>query len=255
MKISKQMIKYLEDRINCENVIKFADKHFDDNGDDDNASIQKLIVDDVSMSFVIMDYSEKNANTFTKTKYQIYDFMTEANYTGFEIFPYLYGVLNCHDNNNGRLYVYYEVFQNNMTKIFDNITHASDWYDIAFQMIYINYYIRILHGYIYDGDVQNHQYNKLDKPYYKDYEFNNTTIKVNHKYLIVLFNVEQLERISDSNAGSEKTNIDMLLQYISENKDNIKIMPTNRIMELLNEVKESPDNTANILVKYYGDNK
>ena len=267
IKIARQMISYLEERINCENVIKFADKNVKKKVISQEKQIQQLVVDNVPVAFEIINYNDNknyikknndqpNDNLWLQQLFDIFDFMTEANYTGFEIFPYLYGVLNCHENENSKLYVYYEMFQGNLIDLINNIEHPSEWYDIAFQVIMINYYIETVSGYVYGGGIlQNHLYKKLDKPYYKEYDFNGTKISVNHKYLIVLWNIDYIARISnekDNGIPCVTNNIAFLLKYLSDNKETIKILPSNRILKLLNDITNNPTETQNILLQYYG---
>jgi hypothetical protein len=263
IKIARQMISYLEERINCKNIINFAELYSQKKSKDEN-SILELNVDGISISFEIIKYNDtknyiqKNKtdmkdNVWLQKLFDTFDFMTESNYTGFEHFPYLYGVLNCHDNEKSKVYVFYELFQGNLVDLFNNMDHPSEWYDIVFQLIMINYYIQNINAYTYGGGTpQNHLYKKI-KPYYKEYEFDNKKIHVNHKYLIVLWNMEYIEKIT--NETTITSNIELLLQYLSENKDKIKIPPSDRIIKLLHDIMKNPKETPTILLQYYSTNK
>lgn len=258
------MIDYLEKRINCENIMDFADKTSITNLDNENnITIQKLMVDNIPVAFEIIKYNDidnpimqndpdfKNRKSIKKL-FNIFDFMTEANYTGFEYFPYIYGVLDCHNNENSKVYIFYEAFDGTLIDLINNMEHPSEWYDIVFQMIMINYYIVTINGYHYDnGSIENHLYKKLNKPYYKEYLLNSSKFNINHKYLIVLWNIDNMVKNSDINEYQFISNIDYLLTYLDENKDKIKIPPSPRIMNLLNDIKNNSINIIDILSQYY----
>lgn len=252
-KITRQMIEYLEKQLNCENVMRFADEKAID-----KHATKKLMVKDIPLAFDIVNYddtegyvqetpSDKRDQASVRAMYGRFDYMTEANFTGFEYFPYLYGVLDCHGGADSRVYLFYEYFIGNLVDlVINNIEHPSEWYDIAFQLITLNHYILNVTNKRYHSAVpQNHLYRKLDKPYYKEYQFNNTKLKINHKYLIVLW---------DFDFGPGPSNIELLLQYLEKNKDKIKIPPTPRVIKLLTEVKNNPSDTINILTVYYAQN-
>lgn len=264
-KIAEQMIKYLEEKINCKNVIKFADDTMAaELGKGKEATVNKLMVEGTPVAFKIMDYNDtknytKKNKTDPKDRTQIknmfatFDFMTESNYTGFEYFPYIYGVLDCHDDENSKVYIFYEVFDGNLIELIDKIEHPSEWYDIIFQLIMINNYIEILNGYRYnDGTPQNHLYKKLAKPYYKEYDIGGKKLKINHKYLLVLWDFNYMEKITDQNKNQVTSNIDFLIRYLNENMEKIKIPPSGRIMKLLQEISNKPGEMATIVNQYYG---
>ncbi|XWV26872.1 hypothetical protein QJ857_gp0178 [Tupanvirus soda lake] len=264
IKTARQMISYLEERINCENVMKYANKTTEKIiSEKTNLITRKLNIEGTPVSFEIMNYNDtENYVTNDKTDvkdrrlvkhmFSIFDFMTEANYTGFEYFPYIYGVLNCHDSENSKIYTYHEYFTGNLVDLINNMEHPSEWYDVVFQIIMINYYIEIINGYKYNnGYLQNHYYKKLDKPYYKEYEFNGKKISVNHKYLVVIWGIDHMEKNNDNNKDNTENNIDYLLKYFSDNKDKIKIAPSPRIIKLLNDIKNNINDTQNIILQYY----
>lgn len=257
-KISDKMIKYLEDRVNCENIIKFVTNNADDTPVEDYNTIDRIVVDKVPVAFKIVSYSEQIENEQTKTKawiknmFKIFDFITESNYTGFEYFPYLYGVLTCHDETNkiSTVYIFYEHFDGNLVKLFDTIEHPSDWYDIVFQMVMINYYINVLHNYSYNSSPKNHLYKKMHKPIYKDYEVDNFKFRISHKYLIVIWDIESMEPVSNE-VDATGSNISSILKYLNDPENHLKIPASNRILKLLNDVKNNPENSISILNTYY----
>jgi len=263
-KIAKKMIDYLEERINCENVMTYTKKYYDKKlGEGRESVVDQLMIDNTPVAFKIMKYNDRENyvrkestdpkdRTWVKNLFFTFDFMTEANYTGFEYFPYLYGVLNCHEEENSRIYIYYEAFDGSLIDLFKQMEHASEWYDVVFQMIMINYYIEVVNGYRYnDGRPKNHLYRKYAKPFYKEYILEGTKFNINHKYLIVMWDFNYMEKITEANKNMVVSNIDFLLRYFRDNKDNIKIYPSARIIKLLTEVKNHPENTVNILKEYY----
>ena len=263
-KIADQMIKYLEKKINCENIIK----HINENKN--HPKEDKLIINEIAVAFEIIQYDDDPEYDKEKIResdnpdydndkkklsekdvdkiFAVYDFMTEANYTGFEYFPYLYGVLNCHEGSNSRVYTFYESFDGNLINLIQKIDHPSEWYDIAFQIIMINYYIQIVNAYSYNnGEPQNHLYKKLAKPYYKLYQIDGIEFNINHKYLLVIWNITHIKKITDKMRIS--SNISLLLEYLEKNTP--KIPPSSRIINLFNNIKSNPENTLTILKEYY----
>jgi hypothetical protein len=258
IKLARQIVSYLEERINCENVMDFAEKNLEKR---ENHITKKLVVTNVPVGYDIINYNDaEDSDSNIKNKKWInklfgtFDFITEANYTGFEFFPYLYGVLNCHNNDNSKVYIFYEYFANNLVHLIDNIQHPSEWYDIAFQIIMINYCVETVNGFEYDGNIQNHLYKKLEKPYYKEYELDGTRIKINHKYLIVLWITEPFKKITEQ-SKIFSTNIDLLLKYLTDNKERITVYPSNKIINLLQDAKNNSTNIPSIILQYYGSPK
>jgi hypothetical protein len=254
IKISTQMIDYLEKRINCENVIKYAKQQLDQVDERKNiAEINKLVINNLPVSFEILNYSKTNNLSPKKIFndiYKMYDFMVEANHTGFEYFPYIYGVLDCHEESNGQVYVYREYFPENLTDTFKKINHVSEWYDIVFQILMINHYIVDINKIYYTGgDMSNHLCKKLDKPYYKNYEFGDKTIKINHKYLIVLWNINKINTNIDDDKFT--SNIDYLLKYLTEHGDQISIPPSPKILKMLNSINQNPDKIIELIINFY----
>ncbi|BCS82875.1 hypothetical protein QLL95_gp1248 [Cotonvirus japonicus] len=253
-KIADKLIDYLEARINCDNVLNYTSQYATD--EDDNI----LIIDNFPVALNVVEYndnqdyhstqlSDKKDNTEIKKMYEIFDFMVESNYTGFEYFPYLYGVLDCHDSDRSRIYIYRENFEADITKLIASIDHPSDWYDVVFQIIMIDDYVKNISKYDYKPNVINFLYNKLSKPFYKEYTFGETKLNINHKYLIVLWDYES---INTNPSETAKSNLDFLLEYINEKQSNIRVQPSNRIIKMINNIKNDPTNLSSIIIKYYG---
>lgn len=269
-KTANKIIDYLEKRINCENIMRYTDEYLDNNAPD-----KSLIIDEVPVSFTIIPYNanENYSRQLVSTEgdredkpdfndikhmFDIFDFMTEANNTGFEHFPYIYGVLDCLNDIDSTVYVYYEKFDGTLPLLIDNIEHPSDWYDIVFQIILIIMYIKYVGKISFKAAPEKFLYKKITKPYYKEYSVGDTTLNINHKYLIVCWdtNTSDFEEIQNSEFNLENKfpiiDLDFLTEYINVNKDTLKIQPSNRIIKLIQEIKNQPDNIPKILVQYYG---
>lgn len=261
-KKAKYMINYLEKRINCENVMKFIDK-IQTNPEENKLNINKLLVENIPVALKIINYNDtdiyirKNKSDpkdkiWIKNLFDTFDFMTEANYTGFEYFPYLYGVLDCHDRENSKVYIFYELFDGSLIDLLNKMEHPSEWYDIIFQMAMMNYYIEIMNGYRYNnGKIKNHLYKKIDKPYYKEYHIDSYNFNIYHRYLIVLWDMNYIEKMTIDNENQIVSNIDFLLEYLDKEKEKIKIPPSERIIKLLYDIKNNIKDTINILSRYY----
>ncbi|AAV50952.1 hypothetical protein [Acanthamoeba castellanii mimivirus] len=269
-KTATKIIDYLEKRINCENIMRYTDEYLDNNSPD-----KSLVIDEVPVSFTIIPYNanENYSRQLVSTEgdredkpdfndikhmFDVFDFMTEANNTGFEHFPYIYGVLDCLNDIDSTVYVYYEKFDGTLPLLIDNIEHPSDWYDIVFQIVLIIMYIKYVGKMSFKAAPERFLYKKITKPYYKEYSVGDTTLNINHKYLIVCWdtNTTDFEGIQNSESSSENKlpiiDLDFLTEYINVNKDSLKIQPSNRIIKLIQEIKNQPDNIPKILVQYYG---
>ena len=104
--LANKMVEYLEKRINCDNVIHFADQK--------RESDNKLLIEKNQVAFEIINYHDSNNESYNSNNkdhdkiwlenlFNTFDFITEANHTGNEYFPYLYGVLNCHNGDDSKL--------------------------------------------------------------------------------------------------------------------------------------------------------
>lgn len=247
--ITQKIIKLLESQINCQNIMEFLDKNKAEEG--------KLRVRNNVMQFSIIYYNDRD-NIITIQDHDItfdslthiFDFMVEANYSGYEYFPNIYGVLNCLDGSNSKIYIFYEAFDGDLIKLLQEIGHASEWYDIAFQIAIINYYMVSINKYTYlDAGPENHLYRKLSHSIYQNYSVGSYNFKINRKFIIVLWDLYQIKPWEEEYRNT--TNIHLLLQYINEHKDKISIPPSARILKMLNEVQNDIENTPAILNSYY----
>lgn len=262
IKKTKTLIEYLEKRINCENIINTTNKYLEADDtyiDSESTKSKKILVYNNNVAFKIIKYidednNDENDRNYIKKFSKLFDFITEANYTGYEYFPYLYGVLNCRDGENSKIYVYYEYFSDKLSTLINNLNHISEWYDIIFQLIMINYYLSVVNKLQYNGSIDNHSFITLNKPYHKQYKINGNSLNVLHKFLIVYDNFYDIN-IDDLSNYNFKTNIDYLIEYISTNSTDIKILPSNIIITILKNIQENPSSSMDILYKYFNSNK
>ena len=137
--LADHLIDFLNKSVNCQNVMQLTDNFIKDikylKTDNYNTN---LLVDNIPTACDII-VKDNMASIWPGRMYNIFDFMTESNFTGFEYFPYIYGVLVCKENEETEIpdtiYVYYESFEGKLKNLFSKIKHPSDWYDIAFQII------------------------------------------------------------------------------------------------------------------------
>lgn len=231
-KIADEIIKYLNETINCDNVLQFNKS---------NNNKYNLYCD------IIQYLNEPDQDNICQNIYETMDFMTAANHTGFEFFPYIYGVLKCHLQEDNRIYIYRETFESNIIDLINNFTHPSEWYDLVFQIALIDFCINIVNEKYYFGDVEKFYYKKLPKPIYQEYILKGQTFKVNHKYLIVYWSVKSFcnEKKQEHISG-----IQSISNYINTNSG-IKIQPSPRIIELLSRIIREPQKMDDVLLEYY----
>lgn len=291
---AEKIIQYLEDRINCENIIEYT-REFTANAEgkstkpsgsssssSSDSSIEPLTlpsgqtfqlkIDNVptSLQQLVHDTSDETERTKITKLDAVYSFVTESNYTGFEYFPYIYGVIDCHEKSSTKsvLYTYTEQFDGDFLELANALGHASDWYDIVFQYVVISHYlINISHYEIYNElfDPSKFLYKKHTKPFYKTYEFQLTnpdatftdgSFSVNHKYLLVTWNFDELVAIEGPTSPNFSNCMDLLLQWFDTYKSTIPIYPSSRILQLLTELKDTanlptPMDIWGVLNKYY----
>lgn len=242
--VRDKMVKYLENSVNCKNImeyIKKKDDRYPKSLEDSNQKSLELLYESV----IIQNVSELNK------LYETFDFMTESNFTGYECFPYIYGVINCEDSkyNTDTIYIFYENYNENIEKLIDEIQHVSEWYDIIFQFAVIHYYITIINHYEYNGNVVYHYYKKYPKPIYQEYELSGFKFNINHRSNIVYWNTEPMYK--SQNIDIKKSNLFHLLTYIQNNKSNISIPPSERVMNILTDIIDNMNNIVEILNQYY----
>lgn len=244
-KIASGMIAQLQKKLNCENVRSFVKSNVMDNLLSKSDRSNAITVANVLVDYESINYADKDDKSISQL-YKLFDFMVESNYTGFEYFPYIYGVLPCVDNISINIHLFYEYFEADLVYIIDEIEHQSEWYDIIFQFVIINNYLS-KHNIEYEPSMKSFAYRKI-APYYKEYVLSNYQFKINHKYLIVVrdFNM----KVSVNNQNQFVRYIQFIYEYVNGNVK-IKIPPSGRIIKLLNELVANPNDFAQIMDKYY----
>lgn len=260
-KIANQIYQYLEERINCSNIISYIDKY--KNKEENIDSITSLTIESVPVAFKVIQYDDKNTESNSKIIgkktikkiYDMYDFISESNHTGFEYFPYLYGVLDCHNESDSKVYTLYETFDGTISELLKQISHPTEWYEIFFQIILIHHFVNNISNKKYlNGTLDNHLYKKYKHPLKKQYSLGEYKFEIFHRNLIVMWNFE-LADIDTTNNQNIKINIDYLLDFFKEHTDTMENKPTGRLMNLLHEIKSSPSEIPKILDKYYNTSK
>ncbi|MEM3063408.1 MAG: hypothetical protein QW303_07690, partial [Nitrososphaerota archaeon] len=134
-KMAIKIFQYLEKRINCENVANFV-RGLPITGiiKIGKRKLFELAVGSAPILMEIVKYhSSKKYTTANKSnlpnvqwlwkQYEVFEFINEANYTGFEYFPYLYGILECPKEKISRVFIFYEHFEGHLTHLFDRMEH------------------------------------------------------------------------------------------------------------------------------------
>lgn len=247
-----KIIQFLEKKINCDNIMKNTVEYELSSKD----NIKKLSINNTISSFEIIEYDDSKTENETKINrnkidsiISYFDFITEANVTGNEYFPYLYGVLDCHGGKNSVLYVYYEYFEYNLDDIINTISHTSEWYSIIFQIILIYHYMSNM-GFYHKFDVKKIIYNKIEKPYFKKYTISGKEFNIQKKYDIVFWDMYETTK------NENKSFIDDFILYVSNvknniDKNNIKNIPSNKLINMLSEISKDNNNMIDIMYKYF----
>jgi len=248
-KIANRLYQYLEERINCTNVMSYMDKYRDDDGSS-NLTIESVPVASRIIEYV--DSVDTKSGTINKTTidhtYDWYDFVSEANHTGFEYFPYIYGILDCHNGPHSKVYILYEMFDGALIELFNQITQPTEWYEILFQIVMIHYYISGVANQTYaKGSVNNHLYKKYKHPIKKQYTLGDYQFEIFHRNLIVGWDFE----LGTENQIPSSTSIDLIITYFKEHGDSLPVKPTGRLMHLLYDIQKSPKDIPKILNQYY----
>ena len=261
-KTASRIYKHLEDRVNCTNILEYIRTH--------SSESKKLVIDDILVNLEIIKYSDSTSDSDGSSasrnengsldlllkkdldkKYEIYDFISEANHTGFEYFPYLYGVLDCHSELNSKVYVLYEMFDGTLDTLFSELEQGSDWYEIIFQVCLINHYmINIAKVSYSDAIVPHHFYQKYKFPKKREYTLGDYKFEMYHKNLITLWDFKL-----EPESTHLPSNINHVLNYITSNTSKFKVQPSQRIIRMLSDITFDSTNIPKILDSYYNTKK
>jgi hypothetical protein len=243
-KTSKIIVKYLNNEINCTNIMKIARKNT-------LVGDSYLTILKTPVSFDIYKYGDTTCDTVLSDQdidklIKMTDFMVECNYFGIEIFPYIYGALKCGSECSKHLYLFYEYFPNMLSNINADITHMSNWYDIIFQIIFI---IHILSQFnVNDITIDNFYYKKLDKPIYNRYDFFNEKIKVTHNFVVVVWGITLSDEKSDTFTQDNISNMLKAIQNLT-----VSITPSSKLMNMLVKIKDDNENIVKYISEIYSE--
>lgn len=255
-KISGKIYKYLEDRINCANILEQLDL----------TDKKQITIDLIPVVVDVLKYTDDDKNDDKKILskkeldgyYDRFEYISTANHTGFEYFPYLYGILNCSDTK--QVYVLYETFDGTLDELFKILEQGSDWYETIFQVILIHYYMTSINKISYSCNIKNHLYQKYKFPKKRQYTLGEYKFDLYHKNLIVLWDFTLESNSNESNSNNESKSdmrfIDLFIDFFNKNKDEFKVQPSMRIIKMLNDIKHiNNSEIPKILDNYYNSKK
>lgn len=243
--MSKKLRDVFNEKVNCINAIEFIDNKNIVKTDDE---LPYVIIEETPVDFVVIKYHDTTDDTAKNRKYiedvfRKFDFMSFSNAEGYDYFPYLYGVLDCRNKEDSAVYTFYEYFPYSITHLVANISHASEWYDIVFQLSLLNY---LLHKSDLKFDPSKIRYRRLEKPYRKEYEMDSSNLTIKK-----LFDIS----VVDYNIYDDKTTfplpLEYLKQYINNNREILPIPPSHNVEAIIDALLSDIDNTYDILASKY----
>ena len=229
-----KMIKYLENRINCENVMEFASRH----NCDSNKCYMKI--DEIPVFFEIIKY---NKNDNMNNLFTTFDLMTKTNHTDIEIFPYIYGVLNCNNDLEeiNYLYIYYEPFNDDLNSFIKNMNHISDWYSLIFGIALIEKFQFDNEITFQETDLKNILFRKLSEP--KKIKMNDI-INVT-KFIFCYWSLEPFDTIKPDKCVF----FEEILRLI--NNREFVVEPSKKIVSVIEELANNPTKISEIIEKNF----
>jgi hypothetical protein len=228
---AKFMVNYLKETVECGNIMEFIKEHA-------TKDSLKMTINGRPTDIQIININREIDPKISKTL----DIMMEFNYSDNECFPYLYGILICRndDTKSGKGYILYEGQDGYLFDLLKHLTNQSDWYELIFQIIIINYYLR---DYKFNSTSNVYQYRALTNARRKDYTLSNVDIKIYHKFVVSVTGLTVIE-------NNGEINLD-ILKDVKTLAETVDVKPSLRAIELIDEVLEHPDKIPDILVKYY----
>lgn len=116
-----------------------------------------------------------------------YNIMTDANEYGFEFFPYIYGLFDCAVESERFIYVIREHINEPLLNLIKSIDRQFLWFEIAFYVIAIDYYLSSIMALEYSIDDSSLIY-KPAKIATIEHRIGEFTFKIPTRHLIVLSN-------------------------------------------------------------------
>lgn len=255
--LATRMITFLKSKLNCQNVVEFTSRYRQSTNPEmasQGLYLTKnyLKIENHKVTFKIIRGTKSKLETWLETQVPIMDFMSETNNAGQEYFAYIYGVLTCNwqsESDNTHIYIYSEYFGDNFRGFIAAIKHASEWYDVVFQLVMINQFLAEK-GYA-SGEVDDYSYQIIRQKKTK-YEIAGENLTIMHKCQLVM--TGEMPPKLDADATSKMMIIRSVTSYLAANPGATTVAPSDRIKELMRRLVDKPDTYASLLVEYYGQN-
>jgi hypothetical protein len=232
-KIRENMVSYLQEQINCDNVLKKTDALIE--------SDEKLLINGTPVSFKVISYDDENETEKKSIEIlnNVFDEITESNSIGFDYYPFIYGILNCHNDTKSNLYVFYEFLSGTLYDLFENLQSPNEWYDIIFQMAMIDYNATKRQSLKHlNYNLDNYYFIKLFNPQKKEYVIKGKNITIYHKYVVVFFSWEIIDEWIKG------------IKYLSDIIKDDKYKTTQRIITMVSEMNTS-ERIEDVIETYY----
>jgi hypothetical protein len=243
-KKAQKVYSYLESTINCQKVMRIVDRNTVSNEDHPlRSDPEERVVELKSVPTAYVKMHTVLPSILYDEMIRNFDRMTEINHMGFEYFPYLYGVLNCHDGIDQTSYIFYENTDRSIHDLILSTTNIQEWYDLAFQVAMMDYYLMQIYKYEdYVGVPKYFRVIDYEKAFYKEYIVEEMKVSIYHKFQIVYWKLDPL-------TVEKQSGVQMLYNIISD-KDLIN-KPPRKVLEMLQEITLNPSATLSVLGRYY----
>jgi hypothetical protein len=253
--ISRQMIRYLDSKVNCSNIERFLDDHYEVKPY--HLRIKEVSLpthlkrDFVDVSYELVEYPDTDETEIViQNIFNTLKFINEANYAGLDYFPWLYGLLKC----NGltpdtqtparQIHTFYEYFETNLYDYIPKITNPGVWYEICFQLALISDFMR-RNQKSYDASMKNHLIKFYEKPIFVPYTKGDVNLSIRQTMRIVVKDFY----LEESTSGQDSS-IQSLLKYLSDHPD-LKIPPSPKNMSFMHKYIADPTQLTPLLASYY----
>lgn len=191
----------------------------------------------------------KRSSEWIRYTTKMFNFMIEANATGFSYFPYIYKISKCPTGENSFQYVFYEAFDENLFDLLSKMTNSdmNILYDVYCQLLIINYYLEIICNMKYfDGKSKNHLVKKIDDPVEQTFEMDKYVLKFKHRFLIVIWDFHDMKYYRAPTLFER--NFVMVTRDIDRYMKNIRI--PQGLRKLINDANTDPKNTPKLLYDF-----
>jgi hypothetical protein len=243
---ARKIISYLDSKVNCKNIEVFLENHYETKPYHLRLNVGNELHD---ASYELVQYPDTDeTEIILQNIFNTFKFITQANYSGLDYFPWLYGLLKCDGLTEDtqtparQVHTFYEYFETNLQEYIPKISHPSEWYGICFQLALISDFMR-RNNKAYDSSMANHLVKFHEKPVFTQYSKGDVKISVRQTMRIVLkdFYLEE---------GSKDSSIQGLLKYLSSHPD-INIPPSPKNMSFMHKYVTDPTQLTPLLASYY----